>query len=73
LTDRVLGRQAVAQVRPKQEHRGRLPNGRIDWRWLKQAYAERELLERSTDMQAEALLVLSDAYLVGSVPARPWA
>ncbi len=51
-------------------HRGRIWIDRIDRRWLKQAYAERKLLERVTGMRAEALLVFSDAYLVGSVPAR---
>jgi hypothetical protein len=51
-------------------HRGRIWIDRIDRRWLKQAYAERKLLERITGMRAEALLVFSDAYLVGSVPAR---
>ncbi len=51
-------------------HRGRIWIDRIDRRWLKQAYAERKLLERITGMRVEALLVFSDAYLVGSVPAR---
>jgi hypothetical protein len=51
-------------------HRGRIWIEQIDRRWLKQAYAERKLLERITGMRAEALLVFSDAYLVGSVPAR---
>lgn len=51
-------------------HRGRIPIDRIDRHWLKQAYAERKLLERITGMRAEALLVFSEAYLVGSVPAR---
>lgn len=50
--------------------RGRIPIDRIDFRWLKQAYAERKLLERITGKRVEALLVFSDAYLVGSVPAR---
>lgn len=51
-------------------HRGRIPIDRIDPRWLKQAYAERKLLEGITSMQVEALLVFSNAYIVGSVPAR---
>jgi Nuclease-related domain len=51
-------------------HRGRIPIDRIDPRWLKQAYAERKLLERITGRRIEALLVFSDAYLVGSVPTR---
>lgn len=51
-------------------HRGRIPIDRIDRSWLRQAYAERKLLERITGMRVEALLVFSDAYLVGSVPAH---
>lgn len=51
-------------------HRGRIPIDRLDLRWLKQAYAERKLLERVTTRRVDALLVFSDAYLIGSVPAR---
>lgn len=51
-------------------HRGRIPIDRVHQRWLKQAYAERKLLENVTNKRVEALLVFSDAYLIGSVPAR---
>jgi hypothetical protein len=44
-------------------HRGRLAVARIDPAMLKQAYAQRKLVERITDMPVEALLVFSNAYL----------
>jgi hypothetical protein len=39
-------------------------------RGLRQAYVERKLLKRITRLRVEALLVFSEAYLVGWVPAR---
>lgn len=51
-------------------HRGRIPIDRIDPRMLKQAYAEKKLLERITGLDVQPLLVFSRAYLVGSVPAQ---
>jgi hypothetical protein len=44
-------------------HRGRLAVARIDPAMLKQAYAQRKLVERITGMPVEALLVFSNAYL----------
>jgi hypothetical protein len=46
--------------------RGRVDVTRIDERWLKQAYAQKKLVERTVGRRAECLLVFSDAYL--SVP-----
>ncbi len=37
---------------------------------MKQAYAEDKLIEQITGMDVQGLLVFSEAYLVGSVPAR---
>lgn len=65
----VVGPGGVFAVETK-SRRGRIGVDRIDRRWLNQAYAERKLLERVTGRRVEALLVFSDAWLVGSVPAR---
>jgi hypothetical protein len=65
----VIGTGGVFAIETK-SRRGRIRIDRIDRRFLKQAYAERKLLERVTGMKAAALLVFSDAWLVGSVPAR---
>jgi hypothetical protein len=51
-------------------HRGRIAVEAVDEWMLKQAYAERKLIEKITGMRVEALLVFSQAYLVGHVPAR---
>jgi hypothetical protein len=51
-------------------HRGRIAVAGIEEWMLRQAYAERKLIERVTGMEVEALLVFSEAYLVGRVPAR---
>jgi len=51
-------------------HRGRIAVRAIEDWMLRQAYAERKLIERITGMEVEALLVFSEAYLVGRVPAR---
>jgi hypothetical protein len=51
-------------------HPGRIPIDRIDPKWLKQAYAEKKLLERITGLEVQPLLVFSRAYLVGNVPAQ---
>jgi hypothetical protein len=64
-----IGPGGVFAIETK-SHRGRIGVDRIDSRMLKQAYAERKLLERITGMKVEALLVFSEAWLVGSVPAR---
>ncbi len=37
---------------------------------LRQAYAEKKVLEEISGLEVEPLLVFSEAYLVGSVPAH---
>jgi hypothetical protein len=51
-------------------NRGRIGIDRIDLKMLKQAYAQKKLLERITGLDVQPLLVFSQAYLVGSVPAQ---
>jgi len=51
-------------------HRGDIPIDHIDPKMLKQAYAEKKLIERITGLDVQPLLVFSRAYLVGSVPAQ---
>lgn len=51
-------------------HPGKIGVDRVDPHMLKQAYAERKLIERITGLETEALLVFSRAWLIGSVPAR---
>ena len=51
-------------------NRGRLSIDRIEPKMLKQAYAEKKLLERITGLEVQPLLVFSQAYLVGHVPAK---
>ncbi len=65
----VVGPGGIFTIETK-SHRGRISLDRLDPRWLKQAYAEKKLLERITGIEAQALLVFSEAWLVGSVPAR---
>lgn len=49
-------------------HRGHIPIDHIDPRMLKQAYAEKKLLERITGLDVQPLLVFSRAYLVDPTP-----
>ncbi len=51
-------------------HKGRFRVERIDSAMLKQAYAEKKLLERITGYKVQPLLVFSEAWLIGRVPAR---
>ncbi|HEX4305731.1 MAG TPA: nuclease-related domain-containing protein [Solirubrobacterales bacterium] len=51
-------------------HRGRISLDRIDDRMLRQAYAESKVLETVSGLQVEPLLVFSQAWLVGSLPAH---
>jgi hypothetical protein len=51
-------------------HPGRIGIDRIDPKMLKQAYAEKKLLENVTGLNVQPLLVFSRAYLVGHVPAK---
>jgi len=61
----VVGPGGLFTVETK-SRRGRVDVGRIEERWLKQAYAQRKHVERALGRHAECLLVFSDAYL--SVP-----
>jgi hypothetical protein len=51
-------------------HRGRIPVSRIDDSMLRQAYAESKVLTKVSGLEVQPLLVFSQAYLVGSVPAH---
>jgi len=51
-------------------NRGRIGLDHIDPKMFKQAYAQKKLLERITNLDVHPLLVFSQAYLVGSVPAQ---
>jgi hypothetical protein len=50
--------------------RGQIGIDQIDEHMLKQAYAEKKLLEKISGLKVEALLVFSEAWLIGSPPAR---
>lgn len=65
----LIGPGGVFSIETK-SHRGRIPIDHIDPKMLKQAYAEKKLLERITGLDVQPLLVFSRAYLVGSVPAQ---
>lgn len=65
----LVGPGGVFAVETK-SRRGRVRVDRIDPKWLKQAYAEKKVLETITGLKVQALLVFSDAWLVGRVPAR---
>jgi hypothetical protein len=52
-------------------HGGVIPVDQIDERMLRQAYAESKLLQKVSGLNATPLLVFSDAYLDGNVPAHP--
>jgi hypothetical protein len=51
-------------------HKGRFRVDRIDQGMLKQAYAEKKRMERITGYTFEPLLVFSNAWLIGRVPAK---
>ncbi len=65
----LIGPGGVFTVETK-SHPGKIAVDRINPRMLKQAYAEKKLIERITGLETQALLVFSRAWLVGSVPAR---
>jgi hypothetical protein len=65
----LIGPGGIFTIETK-SHRGNIPIDHIDPRMLKQAYAEKKLIERITGMEAQPLLVFSRAWLVGSVPAQ---
>jgi hypothetical protein len=58
----VVGPGGVVTVETK-SHGGRIAVARLDPRWLKQAYAQRKLVERITGERVDCLLVFSRAYL----------
>jgi hypothetical protein len=51
-------------------HRGKVSAEHVSEAWLKQAYAERKALERLVGVPADGLLVLSEAYIVGTAVSR---
>lgn len=63
----VVGPGGLLTVETK-SYRGRLRVAEVKSDWLKQAYAQRKYLERTTATHVECLLVLSDAYL----DQAPW-
>ncbi|HET7486209.1 MAG TPA: nuclease-related domain-containing protein [Solirubrobacterales bacterium] len=65
----LVGSGGIFTIETK-SHRGRIGIDRIDPRMLNQAYAEKKLLERITGLEVQPLLVFSQAYLVGHVPAK---
>jgi hypothetical protein len=58
----VVGPGGLFTVETK-SHRGRFDVERLNESWLKQAYAQRKVLERAVDHRAKCLLVFSCAYL----------
>jgi hypothetical protein len=62
----VVGPGGLFTVETK-SHRGRVDVERLNERWLKQAYAQRKIVERTVGHRAECLLVFSCAYLSRSV------
>ena len=65
----LIGPAGVFTVETK-SHSGRIPVDRIDDAMLRQAYAESKVLEEISGLEVEPLLVFSNAWPVGSVPAR---
>lgn len=65
----LIGPGGIFTIETK-SHRGRIPIDNIDPKMLKQAYAEKKLIERITGMEVQPLLVFSRAWLIGSVPAQ---
>jgi hypothetical protein len=65
----LVGPGGIFTIETKSQ-RGRLRLERLDPRMLKQAYAEKKLLEKVSGLKVEALLVFSEAWLIGAVPAR---
>ena len=65
----LVGPGGVFAVETK-ANRGRIRVDRIESRMLKQAYAEKKLIERVTGMGVQPLLVFSQAWLIGRVPTQ---
>ncbi len=49
---------------------GKVSDKHVSETWLKQAYAERKMLERLVGVPVDGLLVLSDAYILGAAVSR---
>jgi len=67
--DVLIGPGGVFAIETKSRP-GKLDVDRIDPRMLRQAYAEKKLIERITGLETQPLLVFSRAWLIGSLPAR---
>jgi hypothetical protein len=65
----LVGPAGIFAIETK-SHRGRISVDRLDRRMLAQAYAEKKLLERITSLEVQPLLVFSQAWLIGQVPAH---
>jgi hypothetical protein len=65
----LVGPGGVFTVETK-SHPGRISVDRIDDHMLRQAYAESKVLEKISGLEVEPLLVFSNAWLVGSLPAH---
>ena len=65
----LVGPGGVFTVETK-SNRGQIPVAQIDPRMLSQAYAEARVLEKVSGLDVTPLLVFSEAFLIGSVPAR---
>ncbi len=68
--DHVLVGPGGAFTVETKSHRGALHPDQIDRHMLGQAYAEKKLLEKVSGLEVEALLVFSEAWLIGSSVAR---
>ncbi|HET7510441.1 MAG TPA: nuclease-related domain-containing protein [Solirubrobacterales bacterium] len=64
----VVGPGGLFTIETK-SHRGKVFISSLDQKMLGQAYAEKKTLETVTGMPVRSLLVFSQAYLVGRVPA----
>lgn len=65
----LVGPAGIFAIETK-SHRGPISIDRLDQRMLTQAYAEKKLLERIPGLGVQPLLVFSQAWLVGRVPAH---
>jgi hypothetical protein len=65
----VIGPGGVFTVETK-SHAGRFSIDRLDPKMVAQAYAEKRKLEEITGLEVQPLLVFSQAYLIGRMPAK---
>jgi hypothetical protein len=64
----LIGPGGIFTIETK-SHPGKIRIESINPRMLKQAYAEKKLIEHITGMEVQPLLVFSRAFLIGSVPS----